>query len=198
MKFRLVLIGLMLAIISVAAPRTASAQMGLLVGLNSSTLKFDDDEGLDVERRMGLAAGVAFNLPVQDMFSVELDALFAQKGAKLSDGPDTLEVELNYVDIPVLGRINLPGSGPARVHLLFGPSFNFKVGEEFEENEVESDEEDQVESFETAFVIGGGFTVSRFRIDLRYGLGLSNIAKDAGDNEKVKNQVFSFLVGFGG
>jgi hypothetical protein len=200
MKLRLALVGLMLAAISVATPRPASAQPGLLVGLNSATLKLDDDEGTDIGRRMGLAAGVAFNLPLQDMFSVELDALYAQKGANLSEqgGPGTLDVKLGYVDIPVLGRINLPGSGPARVHLLFGPSFNFKVSEDFEEDGVESDdEEDQVESFETAFVIGGGFTVNVFRIDLRYGLGLSNISKGAGDGDEVKNQVFSVLVGFG-
>jgi len=34
-------------------------------------------------------------------------------------------------------------------------------------------------------------------VDARYGLGLSNIGKDSG-SQKVKNRVFSILVGFGG
>src|SRR5688572_33371680 len=104
MKFRLALVGLMIATLSIATARPASAQAGLLVGLNSATLKLDDDEGVDIGRRTGLAAGIAFNVPLQDMFSVELDALYAQKGARLSEqgGPGTLDVNLAYVDIPVL------------------------------------------------------------------------------------------------
>lgn len=185
-----------MSVLWMATPSTASAQMGVLVGLNSANLKFDPEEEFKPERRAGFVAGLSFNVPLQDMFSVELDALFAQKGAKLSEGSDKAEIKLSYVDFPVMGRINVPGSGPVRVHLLAGPSFNFKVSEGFEENGQESDEEDQVEKFETALVIGGGLTVSRFRIDLRYGLGLSNIAKDSG-SDKVKNRVFSVLVGFG-
>jgi outer membrane protein with beta-barrel domain len=197
MKFRSVWVVLVLAVISVATPRTASAQMGVLVGLNSANLKFDPEQNAKPERRTGFVAGLRFNMPVQDMFSVELDALFVQKGAKFSNQGFTQKVKLNYVDIPVLGRINLPGSGPARVHLLVGPSFNFKVSEKFEENGKETNNaKDQVEKFETALVIGGGVNVNRFRMEARYGLGLSNIAKDSG-SDKVRNRVFSILVGIG-
>ena len=171
--------------------------MGVLVGLNSANLKFDPEQNAKPERRTGFVAGLSFNMPVQDMFSVELDALFAQKGAKFSNQGFTQKVKLNYVDIPVLGRINLPGAGPARVHLLVGPSFNFKVSEKFEENGKETNnDKDQVEKFETALVIGGRVNVNRFRVEARYGLGLSNIAKDSG-SDKVRNRVFSILVGIG-
>jgi hypothetical protein len=191
MQFRSAWIALVLAVVSVAAPRTASAQVGLLVGFNSANIKFDPAGDSKPERRTGFVAGLSFDVPVQDIFSVELDALFAQKGTKFTEGSDTFKLRLNYVDIPVLGRINLPGSGPAGVHLLVGPSFNFKVSEKFDPSEGD---EDQVEKFETALVIGGGVHVSRFRIDLRYGLGLSNISKDSG-TDKATNRVFSVLVG---
>jgi hypothetical protein len=77
--------------------------------------------------------------------------------------------------------------------LLVGPSFNFKLSEKFDPPD-EGNLEDQVEKMETTLVIGGGVHVSRFRVDLRYGVGLSNISKDSG-SEKVKNRVFSILVG---
>jgi len=182
----------MLAVIWLATPSTASAQVGLLVGLNSANLKIDPEEAVKPDSRTGFVAGLSFNVPVQDIFSVELDALFAQKGAKFSEGGDIFKVKLNYVDIPVLGRVNLPGSGPVGVHLLVGPSFNFKVSEKFDPDE--GSVEDQVKKMETTLVIGGGVHVSRFRIDLRYGLGLSNIEKDSG-SDKVTNRVFSILVG---
>lgn len=184
----------------VANPGTASAQVGVLVGLNSANVDFDVEEaGVSItgDRRMGFVGGLTFNLPVQEMFSVELDALFAQKGSEISVPAEDFsqKVKLNYLDLPVLGRINLPGSGPARVHLLVGPSFNFNISEKFDPDEGEDDE---VETFETALVFGGGVTVNRFRVDVRYGLGLSNIVKDSeAEGITGKNRVFSILVGFG-
>lgn len=195
----------MLAVIWLAAPSTASAQVGVLVGLNVANVNFDvTDTSVSVngDSRTGLVAGLSFNMPIQEMFSVEVDALFTQKGTKVSftesGFTDTTKVKLNYVDIPVLGRINLNGSAPVGVHLLIGPSFNFKVSEKFDPDE--NNDEDQFEKMETALVIGGGVHVSKFRVDLRYGIGLSNIIKDSASDGFLtgKNKVFSILVGFGG
>ena len=129
--------------------------MGVLVGLNMANVNFDaEDSSFDIngDRRTGFVGGLSFNMPVQDIFSVEVDALFAQKGAEfnLSVGSftESVDVKLDYVDVPVMGRINLGGSGPARVHLLLGPSFNFKISEKFEQDgvEIDNDEEDQIET----------------------------------------------------
>ena len=205
MKFRSAWIVLVLAAIWVATPRTASAQVGVLVGLNVANVNFDvTDTSLNIngDSRTGFVGGLSFNLPVQSMFSVEVDALFAQKGSEFtfeeSGFTDTAKIKLNYVDFPVMARFNLSGSGPAGVHLLIGPSFNFKVSEKFDP-ENESGAEDEVETMETALVIGGGVRVSVFRIDLRYAIGLSNIIKDSASDGLFtgKNKVFSILVGFG-
>ena len=200
MRHRSVLIALVLTALSIAMPRTASAQMGVLVGINSANVDFDaDDAGFNIsgDRRAGFVGGVSFNLPLQDMFSVEADALFAQKGTEFSFAGETGKARANYLDIPVLGRINLTGSDTARVHLFVGPSFNFKLSESFDPDE--GNDEDEFETFEAALVFGGGVTVSRFRIDLRYGLGLSNILTESagGDVLTGKNRVFSILVGYG-
>jgi hypothetical protein len=102
---------------------------------------------------------------------------------------------VSYIDIPVLGRVNLPGSGPARVHLLVGPSFIIKVDETLEP--AEDDEEDSFENFETALLVGAGVRVSRFRVDACYGWGLTNIINDEeGEAFTGKNRVLSILVGF--
>ena len=195
----------MLATIWVATPGTASAQVGVLVGLNVANVNFDvTDTSVSVngDSRTGLVAGLSFNVPIQEMFSVEVDALFAQKGTEVtfeeSGFIDTTKVKLNYVDIPVLGRINLNGSAPVGVHLLIGPSFNFRVSEKFDPDE--DNDEDQFERMETALLIGGGVHLSGFRVDLRYGIGLSNIIKDSASDGFLtgKNKVFSILVGFGG
>ena len=195
----------MLATIWVATPSTASAQVGVLVGLNMANVNFDvTDTSVSVkgDSRTGLVGGLSFNFPIQDMFSVELDALFTQKGTKVSfterGFTDTTKVKLNYLDIPVLGKINLNGSAPVGVHLLVGPSFNFRLSEKFDPDE--DNDEDQFEKMETALVVGGGVHVSKFRVELRYGIGLSNIIKDSASDGFLtgKNKVVSILVGFGG
>jgi hypothetical protein len=198
----------MLAVIWLATPSTASAQVGVLVGLNVANVNFDvEDTSVSIkgDSQTGLVAGLSFNMPIQDMFSVEVDALFSQKGTKFtfseSDGfvDDSAKIKLNYVDIPVLARINLNGSAPVGVHLLVGPSFNFKVSEKFDPEEA-ADPDDSFEKMETALVVGGGVHVSKFRVEARYGVGLSNIIKDSASDGFFtgKSKVFSILVGFGG
>ena len=206
MKVRAASIVLALAVIGLATPGTASAQVGVLVGLNVANVDFDvSDTSVSVngDSRTGFVAGLSFNMPIQQMFSVEVDALFAQKGTKFtateSGFTDTAKVNLNYVDVPVLAKINVTGSAPVGVHLLAGPSFNFKVSESFDPEDA-ADSDDSIEKMETALVFGGGVHMGGFRVDLRYGIGLSNIIKDSASDGFLtgKNKVFSILVGFGG
>ena len=195
----------LVAALGMAIPSTASAQVGVLVGLNVANVNFDaTDSSLSIkgDSRTGLVAGLSFNMPIQDMFSVEVDALFAQKGTKFtateSGFTDSAKIKLNYVDIPVLGRINVNGSAPVGVHLLIGPSFNFKVSEKFDPEDA-AEPEDSIEKMETALVFGGGVHAGNVRVDLRYGVGLSDIVKDSASDGFFtgKNRVFSILVGFG-
>jgi hypothetical protein len=188
----------LMTVLSMAMPTAASAQIGVLAGLNLADVNFESDViGFDIsgESRAGFIGGVAFNVPLQEMFSVELDALFSQKGSEFSTFGETGKLRTTYIDIPVLGRYNVPGSAPVRIHVLAGPSFNFKVDESIE---PEEDADDQIETFETALVFGGGVTVNRFRVDVRYGWGLTDIVKDE-ESEGLftgKNRVFSVLAGF--
>jgi hypothetical protein len=197
---------LVFAAVGFATPSTASAQVGVLVGLNVANVDFDvSDTSISVngDSRTGFVAGLSFNMPIQEVFSVEVDALFAQKGTKFSATEsgftDTAKINLNYVDIPVLAKVNVTGSAPVGVHLLAGPSFNFKVSEKFDPEDA-ADADDSIETMETALVFGGGVHVGAFRVDLRYGIGLSNIVKDSASDGFItgKNRVFSILVGFGG
>ena len=206
MKVRAAAMVLVLAAVGLATPGTASAQVGVLVGLNVANVDFDvSDTSVSVngDSRTGFVAGLSFNMPIQQMFSVEVDALFAQKGTKFtateSGFTDTAKVNLNYVDVPVLAKINATGSAPVGVHLLAGPSFNFKVSESFDPEDA-ADSDDSIEKMETALVFGGGVHMGGFRVDLRYGIGLSNIIKDSASDGFLtgKNKVFSILVGFGG
>ena len=198
---RIVSIAAVMGALVVAAPGSASAQGGgILVGLNSANLSFDGEGfgSVDLERRNGLVAGVYADWPMTDMFKLEVNALVAQKGAHITDPDfgDELGIDLTYLDIPVLAKVSIPTMANAGVHLYAGPSFNIKLTESFDPEE--EGDEDEVETLELGFVLGGGITINRFRVDVRYGFGLNSIIdqEDLGSDATVKNKVFSVLFGF--
>jgi hypothetical protein len=184
-----------------ATPTTAAAQIGVLVGVNSAKLHLEDEsEAADnefIERRNGFVGGVTLNMPVQQVFSVEIDALVGVKGAKFDfGGGDEGTVKLTYVDFPIMGRVNIPGGTNTGFHLLFGPSFNFKLSESFDPDD-DPGEDDVFGSLETAVVVGGGVKVSRLRIDARWGMGLTNLEDESDQgSDGVKGRWFSVLFGF--
>ena len=59
----------------------------------------DTNVSVNGDSQTGLVAGLTFNMPVQSMFSVEVDALFAQKGTKFTFAEngfvDTGKMKLN-------------------------------------------------------------------------------------------------------
>jgi len=182
-------------------PSRASAQgldWGGLGGIVWSNVSFDpEDPTVEIDRRVGGIGGVAFNTRFRgDIFSIEADALISSRGAdfrEVGGGSFEQKVKLTYLEFPVLarGNIGLTSGG----YIEFGPSFNFKLREKFDPEDFDTDD-DQVETFEFAVLIGGGVKFTRIRMDLRYGWGLTNIAKDADDGEEVKNQYFSLMFGF--
>lgn len=146
----------LLVVMSVATPsRTAAQDLGVLVGFNSANVDFDfAGVNVNVDPRSGFVGGLWFNQPLMDGFSVEIDGLVSMKGTAFNFDGDSGKIKLTYLDIPVLARVNLPGSGPVRIHVLGGPSFNFNLSESFEPGDDQ--DEDSVETFETAVVVGGG------------------------------------------
>ena len=189
------------ALLSLVSPSKASAQVqwGGLAGIVWSDVNIDPEQpDVEIDRRVGGAGGVAMNTRIGgDIFSVEVDGLISIRGADFRDPNDPgfeQKVKLTYLEFPVLARGNtgLTSGG----YVEFGPSFNFKLSESFDPEDPGQDE-DQVETFEFAFIIGGGVKFTRIRADLRYGWGLTNIAKDQDDDEpEFKNQYFSLLFGF--
>jgi hypothetical protein len=163
--------------------------------VNSSNVDFES-EGitLNADSKVGFVGGLTFNHAASDMFGVEADAVVSMKGTKFDfGGGEKGTMTLTYLDIPVLARINIP-AGTNRVHRLLGPSFNFKLHESFDHDE--DDEGDSgIKAFETALVFGGGVTANRFRIDARYGLGLTSFTDEDEEEFTAKNKVFTVLVG---
>lgn len=198
--------GLLVISVSVLSTPVANAQDvqgGVKIGLNSSTLNFKESGDFDkVESRTGIVAGAFLVWPVTPSIAIQAEGLYSQKGASVSGQGVTADLQLDYVDVPVLARFSTsPGSRTA-VHAFAGPSMNFKVrtyaesGFENATERVEHDITDSIKSFEAGLVVGAGVQVSRLLFEGRYSWGLTNVdAENLGAGGAVRNRGLSFTAG---
>lgn len=206
---------------------TPMARSGIKGGLTMATFtsEFDADEVLEsnYDERLGFAAGVWMNLGPDVGFSLQPEILYVQKGAKLehvmvvnSTWGDK-EYQLDYVEVPLLLRLNIPVAEASGFYVMGGPAFAFNVKAdrvvEFEDgNGVEvlrEDIDELVKDTETSWIVGVGVQAGIMTIEGRYSISMDTILEEgvraepaAGDGEKpnmatdLKNEVVAVMVGF--
>ncbi|HEX8690826.1 MAG TPA: porin family protein [Longimicrobium sp.] len=198
------------AALVLGAASGAAAQgisVGVKAGVNVATLGGDDVE--DADSRIGLVGGAFLVYRFSDMLAIQPEVLYSQKGASFSDTEGELTVKLDYVDVPVLLRLNVPVTGSSlRPSVFAGPVFSLRAscGAEAEFNggsvEVDCDELDEegiaVKDTDVGLAFGAGldFPAGRATVTLdgRYTLGLSSI-DDSDLDADVKNRAFAVMLG---
>jgi len=114
---------------------------------------------------------------------------------------------IDYIEIPVLAKVNLPIVNRVFPSLYVGPYIGFPVSQDFEvddgDEQLEDDFPDDPFSTDYGLVIGTDvdFTFAGKALTLsgRYDLGLANIADDdifAGDDD-IRTGTFMVTLGFG-
>jgi Outer membrane protein beta-barrel domain len=194
-----ILVGALFAGGSAAAQDISGGVKG---GVNFANLKFDG-KGADInlDTRVGLVAGAFVTWPVTPRFDIQPEALVSVKGASISEAVGDVDVELTYLEIPVLFRYRAPVSGNTSLQLFAGPSPAFKLNAEvtgeFFDISSDQDIDDEIETFDFGLVIGAGIEIGHVTLDGRYTWGLSDLNADPESPEvEVRNRVFSILVGF--
>lgn len=199
----------------------ANAQTGLKLGLkggfNMATFSGKDSKGS--EYKAGFAAGGLINYGFTDMFSVQGELLYSQKGGSRdgatypsgttfkNDG--TYKSTLGYIDVPILLKVNTGDDGKG---LFFeaGPQGSFVMHQRsFTEDsagkQVGSSETstDQLNKVVIGYVAGLGYQItSGLGIGVRYTGDFSQVAKDQSttvggvtiSNPNIHNSVFQFQV----
>jgi hypothetical protein len=179
------------------------SRFGITAGINSSTVVGDNTE--DATRKSGFMIGAVNVSPIAPSFAIQTEVLYTMKGAGASDEGIDATVKLNYIEIPVLARFEIPASGNVKPFLYAGPAISFKMSctaeAEFRGNKISTDCDDEQESFKVksvdySAVIGGGlgFDVrgKMLTIGARYTHGFANI----GDEGNAKNRVISAVATF--
>ena len=180
---------LVAAITLVGFAANAQVTFGVKAGLNLSNLTGDDVDGFS--SLAGLNAGGQVNIPVSSMFSVQPEVVFSMEGAKSDD----VKLHMNYINIPVLFQYNNPSGFFAHV----GPQIGILASAKVKGDGVDADYKEFFKSTNFSAVIGAGYKLANgLGFNVRYNLGISNVAEE--DEAVIK--VSTFQVGaffsFGG
>lgn len=210
-----------IAISYIAIPHSVSAQsIGTLIGANISTIS-EADQGigavvggaLNKKKRVGLKAGFYLKIPLAGIFSLEPELLYAQNGVTYeatSPSAESFSVDLGYIEVPVLLRVDIApksrihpilmagGSAAARVQCKFDAASGASTVKQ--DCNAGGDEADPLKKTDFSVIGGaglagnlGGLSAS---LQLRLSQGISSIATDATDTTKPKNRALSVLLGF--
>jgi hypothetical protein len=184
----------------------AEGLIGVKGGLTVSDWWGKDSGGPDMKG--GFVGGVFFThmlntkLLLFENIGIQPELLFHRKGVKEVYMDIELTWTLDYLEIPILFKAEIPPTASSsKGYLLIGPAFaynlNSKIRAEYLGESDEEDAGDLTKSMDIGFVLGlsASFDMGSFDLlfDLRYTLGLLTIDDEFG--ETVRNYTISLIVG---
>lgn len=207
-----------------AANAQSGVKYGLKGGFNGATFSGTDSKGS--EYKAGFAAGGFLNFGLSDVFSVQPELLYSQKGASIdnfqgSSGNTnaTFKSTLGYLDVPIMLRFTAGDdgkgpffeAGPQGSFVLHNRDFTQTGGTNTQSTANTST--DDLNKVVVGYVAGIGYQItSGLSLGIRYTGDVSQVYKDGasraypykagsnqlnGNNPNVHNSVFQFQVGYG-
>ena len=208
----------LLAGLTTAAHAQTGVKYGLKGGYNLATFAGTDSKGS--KYKSGFSAGGYLNFGLSDMFSIQPELLYSQKGASIDGYPNsgtTFKSTLGYLDVPIMVRVNTGNDGKG---LFFeaGPQGSFVLhNRDFTQTgntttqSTDNTSTDDLNKVVVGYVAGLGYQVtSGLSLGIRYTGDVSQVYKDGasksytsalyaggtGKNANVHNSAFQFQVGY--
>ena len=179
-----------------SAARAQPPSVGLRAGVNLADLAVSPTPTPEPGNLTGFTAGLFVTVPVSPFVAFQPEVLYSQQGTKFSEGGMTAKIHVDYLQVPLLGRFALGRTAP--VALLVGPTLGIRTHASFKADgvpdEVSEEFEEQFERFDLGLTTGVAADIGRLVLDGRYTWGLTNIAKDSGD-DTAKHRVLSLTAG---
>lgn len=170
-------------------PRHEGIGIGAEVGPIFSSF---DEASTNFKNNNGFEGGIFFGGNRPGTVGVMGKLLYAKKGAKNSAG--TQAVDLYYLEIPVLMRINAGSNSlnGVSVYGIVGPVFDILLTGKLNDVDVK----DNYESLDLGLQFGAGVEITRFLVEGVYTKGLKNVLKSTGGSTTdIKSRSFAILFG---
>jgi hypothetical protein len=195
------------ALVAFAAQANAAMYGGIKAGANFANITGDDAPD-DTSMRTGFQGGLFVGTNVSEQFGFRLEGLWVQKGAKFDQdfggtiGVKEVSAKLDYIEFPLLFVLNFAGGETLGFNLFAGPTFGFNISATTEVDGGDSDDIDNVKSFEFGAAIGAGIAKKMasgksIGLDVRYSLGATSVIEDVGSvSTDLKNTGIGLMAFF--
>lgn len=186
------------------------AQGGIKGGFNLSKFYSVEPAGMEQKYLAGFQVGLFKGFNISPSVQIQPEIFFIQKGSKVTYTLDAVEVigktRISYFEIPLLLKFNIKPDTSVNPYLIAGPyvAFRTKATQTVEAGGVKESEDIKNDVKSTDFGIIGGLGLE-FKladmpkcilVEIRYELGLVDIAKAADYKAKNSSIVFNVGVGF--
>ncbi len=181
-----------------------SIHPGINLGLNMANISYSEDlpDEFDKTSRMGLNAGAALEVGLNEMMAVESGLYYTMKGSKSSyefmDEKHEYTTALDYLVIPIKVKVkfSMPGLKP---FVTVGPELGFLLSAK-SKNDEEIDIKDDIKSTDLGLDIGFGVELpvndNTLVVNVVYNLGLMDIGDSENESdETAKNTGIYILIG---
>ena len=169
------------------AANAQSLRFGVKAGANFANVSGAGTNGVSTSTLVGFNGGVFLGLGLSDNLFIQPELVYSGQGFKESNQGSSGTQTEGYFNIPVLVKYQLP----VGVYFETGPQIGFLMSAKAKASGYSADDKAQFKSTDFSWAVGAGFVIpsTQLGIDLRYNIGLSNIAADASGGS-VKNGVF--------
>ena len=180
---------MMIAALMVATLSANAQQMFIkpMVGGQLTTLTGDGVQ--NTKMKFGLVAGAEFGYNFSEQLGLTAGLLYSMEGSGVKNSDDKWKTD--YLNIPVL--LNFYAAPGFAIKAGVQPGFLMRAKQEDE------DLKDFYNSTDFSIPVGLSYEMDEAVIDLRYNIGLSNIAKGGIANivdYKVRNSVIMLTIGY--
>ena len=203
---------------------SAGPHFGVIIGTNLASIS-DADRGVtavvgaayDTKRRVGLNAGVYGTFHVVGALSLQPEAHYSQQGvtyqSTVSASAASAAFKIDYVQVPVLLRLDVAGSHALHPILLAGASGAFRISCTIDNTtgsaslsracseNTTSTVTDPIKKYDVSAVGGAGLVLAgmgrSYALTIRYAQGLANLSTVSGSTANPRNSVFSIQLAIG-
>jgi hypothetical protein len=200
---RFMIVALAVLFVAALVPQNLSAGFGIKGGYSLSKFTTAPVGGI-FSNLPSPVGGIFFSLGLGPL-AIQPEVLYVRMGGKIEVLENSLEERFDYIQVPVLLKLNVIPAGPIRPFIFAGGygAYLLKANEVTLMDGV-TDESDVIESYQRydyGVVGGAGLTFKlpgiAISIEGRYNYGLKNILVDPSAGDSLKNRSMMALVGIG-